>query len=47
MVVSVPAKSGTTWTMNIVHQLREVFILFYLFYFILLLLVVLVVLVLV
>ena len=24
IVVSVPAKSGTTWTMNIVHQLREV-----------------------
>lgn len=23
IVVSVPAKSGTTWTMNIVHQLRE------------------------
>lgn len=23
VVVSVPAKSGTTWTMNIVHQLRE------------------------
>ena len=23
VVVSVPAKSGTTWTMNIIHQLRE------------------------
>lgn len=23
IVISVPAKSGTTWTMNIVHQLRE------------------------
>jgi hypothetical protein len=23
VVVSVPVKSGTTWTMNIVHQLRE------------------------
>ena len=23
VVVSVPGKSGTTWTMNIVHQLRE------------------------
>lgn len=23
IVVSVPPKSGTTWTMNIVHQLRE------------------------
>jgi aryl sulfotransferase len=23
IVVSVPAKSGTTWTMNIVHQLRS------------------------
>ena len=22
IVVSVPGKSGTTWTMNIVHQLR-------------------------
>ena len=23
VVISVPGKSGTTWTMNIVHQLRE------------------------
>jgi len=23
VVISVPMKSGTTWTMNIVHQLRE------------------------
>ena len=23
IVVSVPVKSGTTWTMNIVHQLRS------------------------